>query len=126
MHQAWHRLRCAFTCLLLYAFVLQGFILAASVGQPEIGTAERSTWAGFELCTHGGAIPPATPSKTPVADTCCIFCVAGGAYVNCGPTSAPKYSNIEFTGAVWPLTAPRLDAFLVNESAWPRGPPSVA
>jgi hypothetical protein len=125
MHQAWDRLRYAFTCFLLYAFVLQGFILAASVGQPEIGTAERSTWAGFELCTHGGAIPPATPSKTPVADTCCIFCVAGGPYVNCGPTFAPEYSNIAFTDAVWPLTAPRLDAFLVNESAWPRGPPSV-
>lgn len=103
-----YRLRCAFTCFLLYAFALQGFILAASVGQPE---------TGFELCTHGGAIPPATPSKTPVADTCCIFCVAGGAYVNSGPTSVPECDNIAFTAAVWPLTARRLDVFLVNESA---------
>jgi hypothetical protein len=126
MYQTRHRLRYAFTCFLLYTFVIQGFILAASVGQLEIGTAERSTWAGFELCTHGGAIPPATPSKTPLANTWCIVCVAGGAYVNCGPTSAPEYSKITLTDAVWPLTAPRLDAFLVHESAWPRGPPSVA
>ena len=124
MRQAWHRLRYAFTCFLLYTFILQGFTLAASGGQLEIGTAERSTWAGFELCTHGGAIP--TPSKTSLADTCCIFCVAGGAYVNCGPTSAPEYSKIAFTDAVWPHTTPRLGAFPVHESAWPRGPPSVA
>jgi hypothetical protein len=126
MQQARHRARYAFTCFLLYAFILQGFILAASVGQPEISTAERSTWAGFELCTHGGAIPPAAPSKTPVADTCCIFCVACGGYLNCGSTSASEYSNIAFTDAVWRLTVLRLDAFLVNESAWPRGPPFVA
>jgi hypothetical protein len=80
----------------------------------------------FEWLAKRGAIPPARPSKTPIADTCCIFCVAGGAYVNCGPTSAPECNNIAFTDAVWPLTALRLDVFLVNESAWPRGPPSVA
>jgi len=113
------------------ALVLQGFTFAVDILQTALGGAggaQDTAWAGFELCTHGGGASavPDTPSQSPVGDNHCPFCVAAGVYLNCAPPCALRCSKIEFTNVAWPLAAPRLVAFLVNESAWPRGPPPAA
>jgi hypothetical protein len=127
-HRAWRRI---FAGVLVCALVLQGFTFAVDILQTALhdaGGARDTDWASFELCTHNGgaSASPVTPAQAPVGDSHCPFCLAGTVYVNCAPLGAPQYSKIELTSAVWPLTAPRLAAFFVNENAWPRGPPAAA
>ena len=127
-HRVW---RCIFAGILVCALVLQGFTFAVDILQTALGGAggaQDTAWAGFELCTHNGGASafPQTPAQTPVGDSHCPFCIAGAVYLNCAPPLAPQYSKIVLTGAAWPLTAPHLAAFFVNESAWPRGPPAAA
>ena len=119
----WRRV---FSFVLAYALVLQGFVFALGDGRPA-GAATNVAWAGFELCKHsgGGSTSPVVPSPIPVGDNHCPFCFAGAAYVACAPPFAPEYSKVVLTNAMWPLAPQRLAAFLVNESAWPRGPPSA-
>lgn len=126
-HRVW---RCIFAGILVCALVLQGFTFAVDILQTALGGAggaQDTAWAGFELCTHNGGASafPQTPAQAPAGDSHCLFCIAGAVYVNCASPGAPQYSKIELTSAVWPLTAPRLAAFFVNESAWPRGPPAA-
>jgi len=126
LHSGWRRI---FACVLVYALVLQGFFFAASDIRPAVGAADNAAWAGFPLCTHSGlgSTVPAAPSQNPVGDNLCVFCcIAGAACVNCVPSGTPQYSRVEFTSAVWLLTAPRLVALVVNARAWPRGPPAAA
>jgi hypothetical protein len=115
------------SCVLAYALALQGFIFAANIDGPAISAANAAAWTGFQLCTHGGggAALPEAPSQGPTGDDHCIFCIAGTVYVDCASPSSPQYSKAVFTDVAWPLSAPRLVAFLVNESAWPRGPPAT-
>lgn len=127
-HRVWRRI---FAGVLVFGLVLQGFAVAADMLQAVLGGAggaQDAAWAGFELCTHssGASALPGTPAQAPAGDSHCPFCIAGAVYVNCAPPGAPQYSKVVLTGAVWPLTAPRLAAFFVNESAWPRGPPAAA
>lgn len=114
--------------VLAYAVALQGFIFALDLGYPTAAAdaGNATAWAGFELCTHGGAASPGVPAQVPVGDMHCPFCVAGLVFVNCAPPAEPQYRTIELTDAVWPPTAPRLVALFISESAWPRGPPVAA
>ena len=124
-HKAWRRVIAG---VLAYALALQGFIFALDIGRPAVAASPDPAWAGFELCSHsgGGATAPGAPSQGPVGDLHCLFCIAGAVYVNCAPPCAPQFSKVMLTNAVWPLTAPRLVALVVNKSAWPRGPPAAA
>ena len=115
--------------VLAYAVALQGFIFALDLGHPAIAAADAANataWAGFELCTHGGAAPPGAPAQAPVGDMHCPFCIAGAVFVNCAPPSALQYSTVVLTVVVWPTTVPQLRALFMSESAWPRGPPAAA
>jgi len=123
LHRGWRRV---LACVILYALVLQGFLYAVAVGEPALGAADNAAWAGVELCVHGGhaATLPGAPAQAPTASIHCLFCIAGAVYVNCAPPAAPRYSRSVLVSLVRPLAAPRLVALLVNESAWPRGPPT--
>jgi hypothetical protein len=120
---AWRRV---FAVALVYALVLQGFLFAGGVAPAEIAT-DGAALAGFALCTHNGAGPaaPVTPAQDPVC-THCIFCVAGAVYLTGALPSVLQSHKIVLSNVVWPLAAPRLSAFHVHESAWPRGPPTAA
>jgi hypothetical protein len=125
-HSGWRRV---FACVLAYALVLQGLIFAATDVRPAVGAADSAAWAEFPLCSHSGldAAAPQAPGQNPVGDNLCLFCcIASAACVNCAPPGAPQYSKVEFTSVVWPFTAPRLVALVVNAKAWPRGPPAAA
>ena len=124
MHNAPYQWRLVSTCLLLYVFVLQGFISAVGVGQSATNFTERLTWSKFELCTHSGGSPvPATPVKTPKGDTCCVICLATGVYLNCVPPSTAQCADVAITPTVWLSTTAQLIGRFVNKNAWPRGPP---
>ncbi len=120
---AWRRV---FAGVLVYALVLQGFLFAGGIAPPATAV-DGAPLAGFALCTHDGAGPaaPVAPAQDP-ACTHCIFCVAGAVYLTGAPPSVLQSRKIVLTNVVWPLAAPRLSSFHVNESAWPRGPPSAA
>ncbi len=124
-HIAWRRVIAG---VLAYALALQGFIFALDIGRPAVAAddANGTSWAGFELCSHGGAALPGAPAQSPAGDPHCLFCIAGAVYVNCAPPCAPQCSKVVLTNAVWPLAAPRLVARFINEGAWPRGPPAAA
>jgi hypothetical protein len=115
------------SCVLAYALALQGFIFAATIDGPAISAANAAAWTGFQLCTHdgGSAALPGAPSQAPAGDGHCIFCLGGAVYVDGARPSAPHYSKVGLTNVAWPRAAPRLVAFFVNESAWPRGPPAA-
>jgi hypothetical protein len=120
---AWRRV---FAVVLVYALVLQGFLFAGGVA-PSMIAADGVALDGFALCTHDGAAPatPVAPKQDPACNHC-IFCVAGAIYLTGAPPSAPQSRKIVLSNVVWPLAAPRLSAFHVHESAWPRGPPTAA
>ncbi len=127
-HTGWRRV---FAGVLIYAFVLQSFIFALDITRPAFAAADGAngaTWAGFELCSHGGAgaTVPGAPAQGPIGRIHCLFCIAGAVYVNSAPPCAAQYSNIVVTNVAWPLAAPRLVALRVKQSAWPRGPPGAA
>jgi hypothetical protein len=107
---------------LVYALVLQGFVFAAEIAQAANAAAGA---AGFELCTHsGGATLPQTPVSP--GDNHCPFCLAGLAvYLDAAPAAGQHAVVFAFAGAPWPPAAANPIAFFVNESAWPRGPPSA-
>jgi hypothetical protein len=117
-HSLWRRI---VSVVVAYAFALQGFVFV--VGAASAFAAADN--APFEICHNGGANLPDAPSPAPLAEHC-PFCIAGAVYVSSPPPATPHYRMIVLTGAVWPLAAPRLAAFFVNESAWPRGPPATA
>jgi len=122
-----HRgLRGAVACVLAYALVLQAFLFGV-YGAAALGGANDAPFA-FALCSHdgGGAAAPDTPAQAPDNSEHCVFCVAGAVYLNGAPPAAPHVATVAFTNAVWLLPAPRPLAFLVNESARPRGPPAAA
>jgi len=123
-HGVWRRV---LTCGLAYALALQGFIFALDIGSSAFA-ADGTAWAGFELCTHGGAAPagPDAPSQGPLGNVHCVFCVAGAVFLNCPPPCTLLCRKLVFTEAAWPLAATDLVAFFVVESAWPRGPPAAA
>lgn len=121
-HRLWRRV---LGCVLAYALALQGFILVLDIGGPAYGAAPVSGFAGFELCHHGGATLPNEPAQAPIGGHC-PFCFVGAVFVDCPAPCAAHCHAMLFGVAVWPLTAPRLVAFTVNESAWPRGPPVAA
>lgn len=122
LQRGWRRV---LACAVLYALVLQSFLYAVAVGEPALGAADNAAWAAVELCVHGGdaAALPGAPQQAPTASIHCLFCIAGAVYVNCAPPSPPRYIRGVLASPVRPFAAPRLVALLVNESAWPRGPP---
>jgi hypothetical protein len=123
-HSGWGRV---FACLLIYALVLQGFILAVLLDGPAVAAADGQAWAGFKLCSHSGvgSAGPDAPAQAPAGGIHCIFCIAGATFVGSAPPLAPQCGRVAFTNAVWPLAAPGLVAPLIHESAWPRGPPAA-
>ena len=125
-HGAWRRI---LSCLLAYALALQGCIFAFDMSRSAIAAPPDAAFAGFALCAHSGAgaALPGAPAQSPVGDSrCMLCCMAGAVYVNCAPPCAHQHTRVEFTIAMWPLTAPRLVAPVVNARAWPRGPPAAA
>ena len=113
--------------VLAYALALQGIIFTLDIGRAAAAAADGTAFAGFALCTHnGGVTVPGAPAQAPAGAVHCPFCFAGAVYVNCVPPDAPQYSKVILINVVWPLDAPRLISFRVNESAWPRGPPAAA
>lgn len=121
-HRLWRRV---LGCVLAYALALQSFILVLDIGGPAYGASQDPVFAGFELCHHGDATLPNGPAQTPIGGHC-PFCFAGAVFVECPAPCAAHCHTMLFSIAVWPLTAPRLVALFVNESAWPRGPPVAA
>jgi hypothetical protein len=124
-HSNWRRV---FACVLIYALVLQGFIFAVADGLPAIGGAEKTAWSGLALCAHsgGGSTSPDAPSQNPIGDNHCLLCIAGAVYLDCPPPATTFFNKVVLTNVAWPLSATRLIAFVVNENAWPRGPPAAA
>lgn len=111
-------------CVLAYALALQGLILVLNGGAafyPE----QTPAFADAALCHHDGTALPDSPTQAPVGEHC-PFCFAGAVYLDCAPPWAPQRSTLVVSHTVWPLAAPRLAAFFVNASAWPRGPPAAA
>jgi hypothetical protein len=99
------------------AFALAGARLAADA----VGTADL---AGFELCRHDGGAGGGP--ETPAADSHCIFCLAGVAYVLGTPAAPPAFHTIAIAVVSWPFVVWRLPAATVDASARPRGPPPAA
>jgi hypothetical protein len=123
-HGAWRRV---LSCLVAYALALQGSIFAFDMSRSAMAAAPDAVSAGYALCSHSGVAVPDKPAQSPVGDSqCMLCCLAGAAYVDCAPPCAHQHSRVEFTIAIWPLVAPRLDAPFVNAKAWPRGPPAAA
>ena len=116
-----------FAGMLAYALVLQGLAFALASGESARG-AEDLSWVSSELCIHSanGASVPGKPGERSAADAHCLFCVPGAVYVGSAPPAAPQLLGSVLAEKVAPLTAPRLLALLVNQSAWPRGPPAEA
>ena len=122
-HGGWRRV---LSCALAYALALQGFIFALDASRPAVAAAPDAAWAGFELCSHGGAGAPLPDApKAPASDSHCVFCTAGVVYVNSAPAVAPHCSAVAVSSAAWIFIAPELIAFQVNRNAWPRGPPAA-
>jgi hypothetical protein len=119
----WRRI---LSCLLAYAIVLQGLIFAVDAGRPAFAAAPDAAWAGFPLCSHGdeGGSAPASPQAPATCDHC-ILCLAGVVFVSSAPPATPAFGAMKISDAAWLLAAPQLAAFLVNRSAWPRGPPTA-
>jgi Protein of unknown function (DUF2946) len=115
-----------FACLLAYALVLQSFIFAVTAGRAMPGSADDTPWAA-ELCSHHGDATGAAgaPSQPPAGDKHCLFCIAGALYVACAPLTTPQYLKKVLGEAIAPLKAPPAVALLINENAWPRGPPAT-
>src|SRR5579883_3295132 len=80
------------------------------------------TAAGFELCRHDGGTPGGSAPESPGADSHCIFCLAGAAYID-APAATLQSHTITFAMLSWSFKAWRLPAATVNASALPRGPP---
>lgn len=121
-------LRRVLVCALAYGLALQGLIISWDAAQAALGTADSAAFSEFTLCSHGATAStlPGTLPQGPVSDNNCIFCIVGAVYVNCAPASAPHVVHIIITEKVARFAAPRLLAPLVNQSAWPRGPPAAA
>jgi hypothetical protein len=109
-------------CVLVFALVLQGIAFTWAGGRLPAGAADS---AGFELCGHGGGMAPGGAPESPAADSHCIFCLAGAAYLD-APPAAAEFHTITFAVLSWPFNAWRLPAVTVNASARPRGPPLAA
>jgi len=122
-HSSWRRVIAG---VLAYALALQGFIFVLDIGRAA-AAADGATVAGFALCTHSGAASaPGEPTRAPIGALHCPFCFAGAVFVNCAAPCVPPSNKVILSHAVWPITAPRLVALSINESAWPRGPPAAA
>jgi hypothetical protein len=115
-------------CALAYALVLQGLIIASDTAQAAVGSNNDAPPSEFVLCTHDGAGPtlPRAPLQIPVSDGHCPFCIVGAVYLHCAPPAAPQLLGSILSERVTLLAAPRLLAVLVNQIAWPRGPPAAA
>jgi hypothetical protein len=117
----WQRLT---ACVLVFALILQGvtFTLASA----RLAAADPTdTAAGFELCRHDGGTAGGGAPEGPIADSHCIFCLAGATYLD-APGAAPESHTITFVALSWSFQAWRLPAVTVNASARPRGPPLIA
>jgi hypothetical protein len=112
-------------CILVVALVLQGIAFTWAAARLAADPAGAADSAGFELCTHGGGMAPGGAPESPAADSHCIFCLAGAAYVD-APAAASVFHTITFAVLSWPLNAWRLPAVTVNASARSRGPPLAA
>jgi len=114
-------------CVLACALVLQGLAFALVSAEPPPDAAVP-WWASSELCIHSanGTSVPAKSGERSAADAHCLFCIPGAIYVDSAPPAAPQLLGSVVAGKVTPLAAPRLLAALVNQSAWPRGPPAAA
>jgi hypothetical protein len=118
-------------CALAYALVLQGFILALDTAQAAVGTASAGrdvASSEFPLCSHGGTAPTGrdAPLRGPLNNSHCIFCIGGTVYVHCAPPAVPQLLGSVLAERVISLAVPTLLAVLVNQIAWPRGPPAAA
>jgi hypothetical protein len=113
--------------VLTYALVLQGLAFALAPAEPA-RDAEDLSWASAELCIHStnGTSVPGKPGERSAADAHCLFCIPGAVYVDSTPPAAPQLLGSVLAEKVATLTAPRLLALLVHQSAWPRGPPAAA
>jgi hypothetical protein len=116
----WRRLT---ACALVLALVIQG--MAFSLAGARLAAAAATDGAGFELCRHDAGTPGGAP-EAPVADSCCILCLAGASYVLDAPTVAPGFHAIAFALVPWRFEVWRLPATTVDASARPRGPPTAA
>ena len=116
--------------VLIFALLLQGMAFAVAAGSLAADAAGDTDWAGFALCRHSGDADggiAARPGGAPDSiDRCCVFCLAGAAYVLGGPVHAPEFHTVVLASAPWPFTAWRLPPLTVDASARPRGPPAAA
>ena len=110
-------------CILVFALVLQG--IAFTLAGARLAAEPATTTAGFELCRHDGGTAEGGAPESPAADSHCIFCLAGAAYLD-APAAASEFHTITFAALSWSFSAWRLPAATVNAGARPRGPPLVA
>jgi hypothetical protein len=115
----WRRLT---ACALVLALVIQG--IAFTLAGARLAADATTDWTAFELCRHDGAGPGGAP-EAPAADSCCILCLAGAAYVLDTPSAAPGFQAIAFALGPWRFEAWRLPTVTVDASARPRGPPQA-
>ncbi len=110
-----------------YAFALQGLVFALDIGSAAFAAKNGAASAGFELCTQGGSVAaaPRVPDRGPMGNVHCMFCVAGAVFLDSTPPPPPHYHEVLLAGAVTTLSAPHLVTLLINDSAWPRGPPAL-
>jgi hypothetical protein len=118
---AWRRLT---ACVLMLALVVQGIAFTLAGARLAGDAAGAAEVAGFELCRHDGGAGGAP--ETPAADSHCIFCLAGAAYVLGAPAATPEFHTIAIALVSWPFVVWRLPAATVDASARPRGPPPAA
>ncbi len=108
-------------CVLIFALILQG--IALTLAGARLAAADPAdTAAGFVLCRHDGGTPGGSAPESPGADSHCIFCLAGAAYID-APAATLQSHTITFAMLSWSFKAWRLPAATVNASALPRGPP---
>jgi hypothetical protein len=113
---------------LAYALVLQGLFISRDSAWAAVGTAGDAGFSEFTLCSHGGTGPtlPGTPTHGPAGDNNCIFCIVAAVYVDSATPPSTQVIGRVIAGTVTPFAAPVLFALLINQSAWPRGPPAAA
>jgi hypothetical protein len=111
---------------LAYALALQGFAFAIASASPAAASAQSPTFIASPLCVHGRTTTlPGAPSRVPLGDNHCPFCIGGTVYVNCALPRAGQ-CNFTFVSTAWLLVAPHFIPRLVGGGAWPRGPPAAA
>lgn len=125
MKEIWRRaLRRIIACGLAYLVALQGVAFAFGGFEPDISANDISI-GDFQLCHHDPEDSPGQPAQIPGADTHCPLCFIGTLCLNSTPPLVVVGYTAAYEEVAWPSFPGSLITPVLNQNAWPRGPPLV-